>query len=145
MFVPSNKGLEAWLTSLITTFFPSSGTTAKIHLAAASFIATPTLDPSTLTEATFDGYTAKAITAVSTPGPITPGNIVAIIPAVSFTPTGTTTPNTIYGYWVVDGSGNYVGAEVFPAPVGLTGPTTTLAFIPAAGLGSFQYTSPVTP
>lgn len=102
----------------------------KVHLASAPFSPSPTLDPTTLTEATFDGYAAKTVTAWGTVH-LDSSNQATFISAsaLDWTPTGSTTPNTIYGYWLIDSGGKLVQSETFPTPILLSGTGTTLQIV----------------
>jgi hypothetical protein len=117
-----------------------------VHLAAASFAPGPGLDPSTLTEATYDGYAAKLLTGWGTPHLVASGNVVVdATPVLGWTPTGSLTPNTIYGWWVIDHAGNLVSSGLLPAPVLLHGTATTLSFVFGLGQGPWNYTTTVLP
>jgi hypothetical protein len=116
------EALDAILTGpLETTEAPT------VHLAAAAFAPGPSLTPASFTEATFTGYNPIAVVAWDTShynGTIALANNST---ALSWTPTGTTVANTIYGYWLQDHAGNVVQSGLFPTPQTLDGPTTTLA------------------
>jgi hypothetical protein len=99
----------------------------KVHLAKAAFVPGPSLDPATLTEADFDGYTAKAITAGSqdvytdpTTGLITV-ELKAPVGGWHWALTGITNlPQTIYGWYVLDSAGTVLyGSGLVPSPITL--------------------------
>ena len=51
-----------------------------------------------------------------------------------FAPTGTAVTNTIYGYYLLDHSGNLLGGERLANPVNLLGPTTILHIVIPFGI-----------
>jgi len=70
------------------------------------------------TEATFDGYAAK--TLAMTVGYVNASGLpIAQSQLLTWLMTGTTTPNTINGYYVDDGT-NVLMAAAFDAPIGMT-------------------------
>jgi len=68
-----------------------------------------------LTEADFDGYARIPLTGWSAPALNGDFKAQTDLPAQIFTMTGSTTPNDIYGVFVVDGSGNLLYAELDPS------------------------------
>jgi hypothetical protein len=119
--------LAAAIAAVLNTSVPAHTT---IHLAQQPFTPTSTSDPTTFTEATFDGYADKTIAAWETQylngnTAVTNGTTV-----LSWVPTGTTTSNTIAGYWLIGGNGDYLGGEAFAAPITVTGPTTPVNLVP---------------
>lgn len=132
MFVTSNVALVDQLAATVATVLDHTGPVhASVKLATGAFSPTPTSDPATFTEATFDGYAAKSVASWVSPY-LLPGPLAETISAavLSWSPTGTTTPNTITGYWIVGGNGDYLGGEAFNQPVLLNGPTTALNLVP---------------
>lgn len=84
------------------------------------------------TEATFTGYTEKMLTRTNWTAPaIVDGKAVTTYTSTSQTWTvGAGTPNTIYGYYVVDDdSGEVVWGENFPAPLAMV-EGASLAILP---------------
>ena len=68
-----------------------------------------------LTEASFPGYAAQALSAGSVGATV--GQTVPIsVPSVTFTRSTTGTAQIAYGYYVTDGAGNLVGGGQFPSP-----------------------------
>lgn len=134
-FVQSNVALTDVLAAIIGNVLNATGpVNTHVKLAVLPFNPTPTSDPTTFTEATFDGYAAKAITSWSTPYFDALGNAKTLSGVLaSWTPTGSTTANTIGGYWLVAGDGTYLGGEVFNTPVPMHGTGTTLAIVPEFG------------
>jgi hypothetical protein len=118
----------------------------KVHLAAAPFTPSPTLDLTTLTEATYDGYAAKAITGWGAAHVDQYGQVL-VIPsiAIEFTPTGSMISNTIYGYWIPDTDGNMICCDVFNPGIILDGVQTTLSFVPGVAIGPYKYATVILP
>lgn len=145
MDVPGSATLLKQLATMIAGPW-ATATPPVVHLAAANFAPTPNLNPATLTEATFDGYAASPLGSFSTPHLLSNGTAVADnASALIWTPTGSTTPNTIYGYWMVDHAGVLIQSGLFPTPVLLDGPSTTLQIIVQGGAGPWITTVTVAP
>lgn len=130
-YTPSQQAqldvLNAAIAAVLNTSVPAH---TMIKLAVAPFNPTPTSDPATFVEATFDGYAAKTISAweaayLNGNAAVSNGTTVE-----SWVPTGTTTPNTVAGYWLVGGNGSYLGGEAFASPIAVTGPTTPVNIVP---------------
>lgn len=92
-------------------------------------------------EADFDGYTPGGV-AVADTGAIYLdglGNVVWEAAQLTWQPTGTVTPNVIYGWWLegtVGGTGaRFVTGALFDAPVTMSGPLDFLAVRPQICLG----------
>lgn len=106
---------------------------ATVHLFQNDIIPTPTSLISEFTEADYDGYAAKDLVVTSPPSAFVSefGDVIAQFPHVVFQPTGTTTPNTIYGWWL-QGPGGLGGADIllyarrFDEQVNLLGPLQAL-------------------
>jgi hypothetical protein len=137
--------LNAALTYVLTHTTAPLDTTC--HLAVAPFAPKPTMKQTDFTEATFDGYAPVQVTSWGTAHVDQYGQylISGTTPPSWFTPTGTTTPNTIVGYYLLDPGGNIVSAETLPNPVTLNGPHTTLQISPGIAIAPFRYTCTVAP
>jgi len=90
---------------------------------------TPNMLTTDFTEADFDGYAAEALDDTTViPALNADGDLVATFPHVTFVPTGSTTPNTVYGWWmqgIVAGVGAVViAAGQLETPALVTGPLT---------------------
>lgn len=83
------------------------------------------------TEATFDGYSGKAQAWAI--GPFLNGALQAEIQGASanWTPTGGTTPNTIYGWWLEDATHSVFAAQRFDSPRTMNGGATSLTLVPS--------------
>ena len=115
--------LAAMLAAIQTR--PAAALTAalKVHLyTAGPSPILPTSTPSSFTEATFTGYAAVTLGTLS--GPIiTPGaTCEGLFANASFIGTTGLTPQTILGYWIDDGSTNFVLGEAFPTPIQIVHP-----------------------
>lgn len=132
---------QAWLAELaanaITALLGATPAAPTVKLAKAPFVPGPLLDPATITEADFTGYAAKTITAWGTVH--SDGNGQQIFDPttpLNWTPTGSTTANTIYGYILLDSHGVLLQSGLLPTPKILNGTATTLTLlmsIPFAG------------
>lgn len=124
-------GYLAALTALKASWLTGAGVgPLEIHLYQNDYTPGPGSVVGDFVPADFDGYAEKVVTL--TVGPyINPAGQAEIQNAsMNWTPTGSTTPNTIYGYFILDTSGDYVGGERFAAPRALNGPLTTLTILP---------------
>jgi hypothetical protein len=121
-------------------------TPATVHLAQAPFTPGPSVTLAGITEATFDGYSDKTITSFGTVQNLGGGSWGCNSGTVtSWTPTGSTTPNTIAGWVVVDHAGNMVSNGAINPPQVLDGATTTLALVWGFALTGGVFTSTVLP
>ena len=89
---------------------------------------TDTIDTYNPYEATFDGYAAQPMptswssAVISNPPPAA---TISALSSVVFLPTGTTTPNQVYGYYVTDGDATPgSGTVLYFAELNPTGPVT---------------------
>jgi hypothetical protein len=117
-------------------------TAPVVHLAQAPFTPGPNVALADITEATFDGYAAKSIAGFGPPILLPNGSVGANISTVlSWTPTGSMTPNTIAGWLVQDHAGNMVSNGAFTPPVLLSGAGTNLSFVWGFSLTGGPFTS----
>jgi hypothetical protein len=132
VFITSQLALLDQLDAIKSAVLDATGPVhATVKLAKGTFVPTPTVDPTTFTEADFDGYSSKTIAAYTSAAIIAgPKAEILASSLLSWTPTGTTTPNTVTGYWIVGGNGDYLGGEAFATGIVLNGPTTTLNLVP---------------
>lgn len=112
-------------------------TPGTVHLYINNVALTPDTPLTALTEATFTGYTAQAIPALSSPyiDPVSNQEVISI-GAATFIAGAGMTPQTVYGAFVLDHSGALQGFEAFPAPVLLTEPGQGLTYDGVIGSGS---------
>ena len=131
MFFESNHFLTTALTQIKTAILDTGAGGFKVKLAQTPFTPNPNSVPSTdFVEATYDGYAAVSLTTM-TPNTVVGNAYESTSTAVAvFQPTGSTTPNTIGGYWIETGAGALLGYEVLPTPIALNGPTTYLSIVP---------------
>jgi hypothetical protein len=143
--VPNQAFLFAALIDIITNVFGTS-THSKCRLYTNTIAPQPTSLPGDFTPATFDGYADISIAAWGTPHLLQNGQV-AVAPAtpLTFTPTGSTTPNTITGYILLDAAGALIQAENFVPPITLSGPTTTLQFVPEVAMAPWQTQTVIVP
>lgn len=94
-----------------------------------------------LTEATFSGYAAQALAGGAVSGMLdASGRAVAQWNAVTFTKAGAT-GNTIYGYYVIDGSGNLLWAERFDSSIAMNTDGAFIQLTPKfTGMSQFSNT-----
>jgi hypothetical protein len=103
----------------------AAATAMKVHLANAPFTPAHDMLPSSMSEATFPGYAAKAVTIGPQASYIdaTTGLVIVELEAPiggwSFlSTTAPTTPETIYGYYVMDNAGAQImGTALLDVPV----------------------------
>jgi len=107
----------------------------EVNLYQNDYAPDPTTVLADLDVATYDGYAAETVTPATWPV-FFQGNsqAVAVGPGIVFTPTGSTTPNVIYGYYLTDTGGTrLIWAERFPEAKVMNGVTTGFTLIPAIG------------
>jgi hypothetical protein len=136
MLVVSDPIARALLTHLITTGGPLFG--AIVGLFTNTITITHTTVFADLVEATFAGYSRSATitwgTVFTNPSFFAEadGN------TTQFNCTGSTTPETITGYFVVDGSSQLLYAENFDTPIPISGSGDAVVIVPQFTLASQQ-------
>lgn len=116
MFKPSLAEEKAILTAMLAAGVWGPGD-MEVHLFKNDV--TPTVETvvGDLDEADFDGYAAITTLDMNTPTLANDGSYETVAKTTSiFTCTGDTTPNTVYGYYMKDKAGVYMGAERFDEP-----------------------------
>jgi hypothetical protein len=118
---------QAILTALKTT--PQIYYEPTLHLNVANVTVTPETALGGLTEATFTGYAAVASVAFGTPGNGPNGSAEMFAPSVTFTCTGGTPNQTVYGWYLTDSGATtlylYVPLAV-PVQITTTGDQVTV-------------------
>lgn len=116
--VQSATSIQEQLVLYRDNLLVAGGFSAHCYLIKEPFVPTPWFDPSVLAEADFDGYVPPTINAV---GQLVRSNAngwwLPVAAPLTWTCTGSATPNTIYGFWMADTSGNFIMAGTLDAPV----------------------------
>lgn len=123
MFVPTRFLLEGILGFISVTQAGADESPifgAKIGLIKAAIAPTRDTLLAQLTPADYDGYALGAAVTWSAVFDDL-GDLISVRTASThYQPSGDTTPNTIYGAYLVDGAEtNLLGVEIFPLPIGL--------------------------
>lgn len=142
--IPSTVIQDAIVSLLATDAATLASLTAMhVHLAVSPFVPTPSLDPTTITEASFPGYAALDPTAGAQLFYVDPlDGLLTIefkepVGGWHFQTTGTPTPpQTVYGWYVTDSTDAILyGSALLTTPVPLTAtgqglnlPTITFKF-----------------
>jgi len=114
---------------LLAVGAPLEPGTAELRLFQNDFVPNKDSVLADFTEATFDGYAAPTLTFAN--AYIGPDNTVKLTaPSELFVPTGSTTPNIIYGWYIVANGTDVFSSNRFDTEVPLTGPTTGLVAQP---------------
>lgn len=117
--------VDALLTALSTR--PAAGilVTPHVSLYTNDYVPQPTDVVGAYTEASFTGYASAALTLTGpiNTGPTTQGMIGTVTFTMSAVTAGT---QTVYGYFLSDGAGNFQGAEKFAAQQLFVNPGDTL-------------------
>jgi len=117
------------LAALTATGGPLAG--VKVHLFQNNIIPGPGTQLTDFVDATFDGYAAQAAGTWGAPYYGPDGNAHVTAPGLQFQPTGSTTPNTIYGAYYTNTAGSaLVGAVKFDNSIPMIDPTTGFVFEP---------------
>lgn len=83
-----------------------------------------------LTPADFDGYAAKTIVTWGAAFLDPAGLATTLAPLQTWTQSGDTTPNTIYGAYYVSVGGDLIWAERFATSIGMADATSVLNMVP---------------
>lgn len=98
LVVPQVGALEL-LVQLMTALY-TVGNVVKLHLYQSNTIPGPNDTISTYTEADFDGYAAQSLVQLGSAFTNSDGAAEQDFQLLQFLDTGSTTPNTVYGYYV---------------------------------------------
>lgn len=147
MDVPGNAFLAEVAAAVIAgPLLVSEAVAPILHLASAIFTPGPTLTPASFTEATYEGYATVLMQAWPAPVLTPNGNVSVNASNIAvFQPTGTTTPNTIYGWWLQDHAGNVVCCNTFPTPIVMDSPANQIALVVGWAVGPWSYTYTLLP
>lgn len=91
---------------------------ATLHLFQNNIVPSANSVATDFTEATFDGYASQTFAVLFGPTRETDGSFV-VDAFMRFHMTGSVTPNTIYGAYVLKSTGEFLIATRFPAPVAM--------------------------
>jgi hypothetical protein len=106
----------------------------------------PNMDVTQFTEATFTGYAAKTgMTWAVGPYYTTAGFAELLDALYTWTPTGTTTSNIVYGWYLTDVSGAWVIGEAFTTPMPMGSLTNVIALVLKLGLSTLGISGDVQP
>jgi hypothetical protein len=97
---------QADLVALLDLVLANYPATSKVHLYQNNMQPGPQNVISDFTEATYDDYTAIALGTFTTPFIGPDGNAISVAPGISFVDGGTTTSNTIYGFFLTNSAGS---------------------------------------
>jgi len=99
--------------------FPVAAGTFKCYLFKNDIAPGPSVPVSAFVEADFTGYGNITVAAsdISHSDPTTGLPIITNVTPLVFNQTGTTITNTIYGWWIDDGSGQGAFGERFDTPI----------------------------
>lgn len=134
MNIPTFPMLSAFLTWLgSNTLGLSSG---SIGLIAAPFSGSQSTTLASLTEANYGGYARQALAGPSAVFNGSDGKVYTEFNTLEFAPTGSTSPNTIYGLFYLGGGSSTVPfqTDALAAPFYMGGATNRLTIIPRCGL-----------
>jgi hypothetical protein len=119
---------------------------AKIHLLQAPFTPGANVTLAGSTEATFDGYAPITFSGFEVPHIQPNGNYsFNAAPAATWTPTGSTTPNTIAGWMVTDHAGNMVSCGAITPNVNIAGPSNPFSMVWGMAMAPWSFTSTILP
>lgn len=146
-FVTAQAKLLVDLFTVTQAWETGGGTGIIINLFKTAVVPNPQSTAGSFVVADFDGYAAQVVApplgAAFAKGIDQAQQYIDSI--VSFIPTGSTTPNTIYGYWLEDRAGNYIGAEAFQTPQNVSGPSHPLHFVLVIALQQYLMSAIITP
>jgi len=134
LIVPNNA--KRRMVGSLSGAYPN--TAAKIGLFKNNYTIVAATELTDLTAADFSGYAETNLTTpVIVAGLDGSNRAVATWDAVTWTKSGAT-GNTVYGYYVVNGSNELMWAETFDAPVALTSDGMFIVILPKLTVAS-QY------
>lgn len=127
----NNEGRLDWLNIMVALL----GTNIKVRLFTAPTTNVKTNILSSYTAATFAGY-ADQSPAFAAATLDANGNGQAVAPALTFTSSGPTPANTIYGYLIYDGTSSKVWySDLFTAPITINATGQSITVTPTMYFG----------
>lgn len=119
------------LLDVVSVEYAVGGSVGIVTLKLYKNDVTPGLDSveSDFDEADFDGYADFDLTWPVGPYINPTGQAEIQAPSNNWTPTGAVTPNTVYGYYLVDSGGDLIGGERFDSPRAMNGILTSLTLL----------------
>lgn len=138
MFTPSQAFYLASLESVIGEQFVSPY--CKMKLFSNNFTPLVTSVVGDFTEADFTGYDMNSLLGFPTPSLMLDGSVYSVNQAIAvFTQTAVTVSQIVYGYYVLDNAGGYVGGERFNTPMNFNAAGLSLYLALAIALGPQGY------
>lgn len=120
VFTYATSLVQALLGCFMTRPAAALLTTPHVHLfTAVSAPLSPNSTVTSFTEATFTGYSAVTLTALSGPVALDDGTGWAMLANCVYIAGTITTGQVILGYWVDDGATTFYGGETFANPVNI--------------------------
>lgn len=134
MNVPTYSMLDAILIALGSTTTELGG--GSIGLIAAPFAGSPSTTLGGLTEANYDGYARQAVGSPNVTFNGSDGNVYVEFNTLQFSPTGSATPNTIYGFFWTPGNSTTTcwATDALAQQVYFSGTQNRLTITPRMGL-----------
>jgi hypothetical protein len=114
LVIMSPYAMNLFMADIKADILTAPGLTVKLF--QNNYVPTPSDTTAAYTEATFDGYVVKTITLMFGPTRNPDGSF-AIRAFLNWTMSGSTTPNTVWGAFILDRLGNLILASRFPASV----------------------------
>lgn len=119
------------------SFLANDAGSWRVKLFQNNYTPVPGSVSGNFTDPTYTGYASQAIGAWGSASIDGSGNATAAgAPNLTFQPTALTSlPQTIYGWWVDDGSGNFLFGDVLPAPFTMVDTNSILILVPSFSVG----------
>lgn len=130
------------LTALVGVGGAANG--AKVGLFKNDFVPEPTTILADLVQADFVGYALSSVVVWGEIGVDVNGRAIVFAPSKEFSPTDATVPNTIFGYFLVNGAGTVLLSAVrFDESVPLVLATDVLPVLPVLALPTIPGSVPL--
>lgn len=142
----TNTWLGKILMDIQTHLLTGTGLHNTLHLVAAPFAPSATLDPTTLPAPTYIGYAPVDVDTFGAMHLLPNGNyVINSTVAVSFAPINDTASSTIYGWYLLDIAGDPISMGLVQPPKVLGSATDVLTIVPAIGVAPAQTSSTIVP